>query len=173
MIRVSFESPKGGQGLSTTICGLAVAAADFGDLVSIQAFPDIFAICGMSDPVEGYDKFKVNEHLYIHETGDIADIIVGENLFGVDKRYLVIQPCYLALHRAMKEAPFNEFDGVITFDMPGRALNSRDVGDVLNLEVIGTIPWDEKIARQVDAGIFTFTRKEMQIYANIAKKVFA
>ena len=64
---------------------------------------------------------------------------------------LVVRPGYLALRAAVA----HEFrpDGVIVVEEPGRALVARDVGDVLGVPVVATIPLDPAVARAVDAGV--------------------
>ncbi|MFZ4668661.1 MAG: hypothetical protein ACOYML_05135 [Microthrixaceae bacterium] len=64
---------------------------------------------------------------------------------------LVIRSCYLALRRAsrLRVRP----DGVVVVLDPGRALDRRDVGDVVGAPVAAAIGVDPAVARAVDAGV--------------------
>ena len=64
---------------------------------------------------------------------------------------LVLRPCYLALRRALT-APV-EASAVVLVGEPQRALQQRDVEDVLGLRVRAAIPWRPAIATAVDAGL--------------------
>ena len=72
---------------------------------------------------------------------------------GADHSLLVIRPCYLALRRALA-APIRP-SAVVLVTEPGRALTAADVEDVLGVPVRAEIPWHERIARAVDAGLLT------------------
>lgn len=170
---VSFESLKGGQGLTSTMCGVGLSLAADGYKVSIGDSLDVFALLGLSDPLEGYgEKEVVSGHssLYVfeNEANPHSDIVLGENLYGADKRILVIQPCYLALRRAMKNRNPSAYDGIITFMVEGRALKPRDVEDVIGLPIIGSIPWIPEIARSIDAGVLN---RNTTTYSKLAKKI--
>jgi hypothetical protein len=65
---------------------------------------------------------------------------------------LVIRPCFLALRRALA-APVRP-SGVVVVEEPGRrSLDAGDVEDALGVPVHAVVPWDEAIARSVDAGL--------------------
>ncbi|HET7488309.1 MAG TPA: hypothetical protein VFJ85_10295 [Acidimicrobiales bacterium] len=64
---------------------------------------------------------------------------------------LVLRPCFLALRRALA-APVRP-SGVILVREEGRALGRRDVEDVLGVPVRAEVPWDQAVARRVDAGL--------------------
>jgi len=75
----------------------------------------------------------------------------AEVVRSAERSLLVTRPCYLSLRSAVgfELRP----DGVIVLQESGRALNSRDVGDVLNVPVLATVSCDEALARSVDAGV--------------------
>ncbi|MGH9023637.1 MAG: hypothetical protein ACRDV9_11150 [Acidimicrobiia bacterium] len=68
-----------------------------------------------------------------------------------DLSLLVLQPCYLALRRALA-APLRP-SGVILMSQPGRALTRRDVEAVLRVPVRAEVDHDPAVARAVDAGL--------------------
>jgi hypothetical protein len=64
---------------------------------------------------------------------------------------LVIRPCFLALRRALA-APVRP-SGVVVVEEAKRTLDVADIEDVLGVPVQAVVPWDETIARSVDAGL--------------------
>lgn len=62
----------------------------------------------------------------------------------------VTRPCYVALRRA--KAAEVTADGVVLVDEPGRALQARDVSEVLGIPVVGVVEVDPQVSRAVDAG---------------------
>jgi hypothetical protein len=64
---------------------------------------------------------------------------------------LVLRPCYLALRRALA-APVRP-SGVVVVEEPRRTLDVADIEGVLGVPVHAVVPWDEGIARAVDAGL--------------------
>lgn len=62
----------------------------------------------------------------------------------------VTRACYMAIRRA--KALKVDADGVIFIDEPGRALNARDISDVLGLPVVGVVEADPEVTRAVDSG---------------------
>ncbi len=81
-----------------------------------------------------------------------ADRSPGRELAsGATLSLAVLRPCYLALRRALA-APLRP-DGVVLVTEPGRALQGRDVEDVLGVPVWAEVPLDPAVARAVDAGL--------------------
>jgi hypothetical protein len=78
--------------------------------------------------------------------------LAGDLAAGAGHSLLVIRPCYLSLRRAT-QAPLRP-SGLIVVEEAGRALRSRDAGDVLGVGVVATVPVDPAVARCVDAGLF-------------------
>lgn len=72
---------------------------------------------------------------------------------GAAVSLMVVRPCYVALRRALA-APIRP-TGVVLVCEPGRALNRRDVEDVLQVPVRAEIPYDPAVARLVDAGLLS------------------
>ena len=70
---------------------------------------------------------------------------------GAEVSLLVLRPCYLGLRRALA-APVRP-SGVVLVTEAGRALGRRDVEEVLGVPVRAEIPFDEVVARAVDAGL--------------------
>jgi MinD-like ATPase involved in chromosome partitioning or flagellar assembly len=64
---------------------------------------------------------------------------------------LVTRPCYLSMRRAVSRGV--SADGVVLVQEPGRALDRRDVADVLGLQVVASVEVDPAVARSVDAGL--------------------
>jgi hypothetical protein len=64
---------------------------------------------------------------------------------------LVTRPCYLSLRRAVRHP--RPADGVVLVADAGRALDRRDVEQVLGLPVLCTVQVDPVVSRAVDAGV--------------------
>jgi len=64
---------------------------------------------------------------------------------------LVTRPCYLSLRRAVRHPV--PADGVVLVADAGRALDRRDVEQVLGLPVLCTVQVDPVVSRAVDAGV--------------------
>jgi MinD-like ATPase involved in chromosome partitioning or flagellar assembly len=69
---------------------------------------------------------------------------------------LVTRPCYLSMRRAVSRGV--SADGVVLVLEPGRALDRRDVADVLGLQVVASVEVDPAVARSVDAGLLVRRR---------------
>lgn len=69
------------------------------------------------------------------------------------RRIMVIQPCYLALRRAVAQAV--RPDAIVLVTDRYRALTARDVEATLGAPVTATVAIDPLVARAVDAGLFT------------------
>jgi hypothetical protein len=81
-----------------------------------------------------------------------ADRAPGRELAaGASVSLAVLRPCYLALRRAL-EAGIRP-SGVVLVTEPGRALQRRDVEEVLGVPVWAEIPHNQTLARAVDAGL--------------------
>ena len=74
----------------------------------------------------------------------------AEHLREAGTSMLVITSCYVALRRATRSAV--SADGVVLLAEPGRALDRRDVEDVLGLPVVGVVESDPAVRRAVDSG---------------------
>jgi hypothetical protein len=83
---------------------------------------------------------------------DPVAAIAADLAAGAGHSLMVIRPCYLSLRRAT-QAPLRP-SGLIVVEEPGRALRSRDAGDVLGVGVVARLPVEPAIARCVDAGLF-------------------
>lgn len=70
---------------------------------------------------------------------------------GAALSLVVLRPCYLALRRALA-APIRP-SGIVLVHERGRALQRRDVEDVLGVPVWAEVPVDDNLARAVDAGL--------------------
>src|SRR5690606_27286599 len=84
--------------------------------------------------------------------------LAGERLAGLvsalaaaGTSLVVTRSCYLALRRAV--AAHAAADGVVLVQEGGRALDRRDVAQVLGLPVLASVECDPAVARSVDAGL--------------------
>lgn len=82
---------------------------------------------------------------------DGPDGPILDRLADAGTSLLVLRPCYLALRRAV--ARRTRADGIVLLVEPGRALDRRDVADVVGLPVVATVEVDPVVARAVDAGL--------------------
>lgn len=97
-----------------------------------------------------------------------ADTPVAQALIdGADVSLAVIQPCYLALRRAVRDPRLAEADGIVVIEDAQRPLRAREVADVLGRPVVARIAMSASIARTIDAGVFP-TRLPEQVRAPIA-----
>lgn len=173
-----FYTAKGGQGCTVTAAAYALAQCDHAAeqtelpsvLIDATGSFDLTAVLGMPEPQErgGYAEINSNLRLY-HSPEDpygLADcldadgyaVIVDAGCVPTDHdlrdtfRILVTSNCYIALRRALalNESP----DAFVLIDEPGRALNERDVAEVLGVErFCKPVPRDPAIARAVDSGL--------------------
>jgi MinD-like ATPase involved in chromosome partitioning or flagellar assembly len=81
-----------------------------------------------------------------------AGVCADTTVVPSGRSLLVIRSCYLALRRASRLTV--RPDGVVVVLDPGRALDRRDVGDVVGAPVVATLEVDPAVARAVDAGTF-------------------
>lgn len=77
--------------------------------------------------------------------------VAPELLGAADRSLLVVRPCYLALRRAA--AATVRPSGVVLVTEEGRALDRRDVEQVLGVPVVAEVPTVPAVARAVDAGL--------------------
>jgi hypothetical protein len=92
---------------------------------------------------------------------DAAAVVVDGGVAGRDPltdaftragvSLLVTRPCYLSLRRAARQPV--PADGVVLVADAGRALDRRDVEQVLGLPVLCTVQVDPVVSRAVDAGV--------------------
>lgn len=80
-----------------------------------------------------------------------SDPIPHEMATVVDRHFLVVRPCYLALRRARHLDC--ALDGVIVVNEPNRVLTAADVESVVGVPVSATLSFSADIARRVDAGV--------------------
>lgn len=86
-----------------------------------------------------------------------ADRSPGRQLAqGATVSLCVLRPCYLALRRAL-DADARP-SGVVLVNEPFRALQRRDVEEVLGVPVWAEIAYDAALARAVDAGLLASRR---------------
>lgn len=151
----TFYSHKGGSG--TSVLAAAHALGVGGTLVDLGG-GDLAGILGM-----GTEAGEIRDGLVLSaeiptdgpvtiDAGTIAPEDAAEMFAATPGPHvLVIRPCYVALKRALRSevTPY----GVVVVTEPGRALDVRDVSEVLGLEVLATIAHDPAVARAVDAGL--------------------
>lgn len=131
--------------------------------------PDPAALHRLSVPVvEGLRLVPAGEGAPVTDVGPLeqalsdraADVVVDAGVLGgrcgadwepFGRSLLVVRPCYLALRAAV--ALQRRPDAAVVVEEPGRALVARDVGDVLGVPVVATVPLDPAVARAVDAGV--------------------
>ncbi len=75
---------------------------------------------------------------------------------GATASVCVLRPCYLALRRALEAE--QRPSGVVLVHEPFRALQRRDVEEVLGVAVWAELEWDAAVARAVDAGLLASRR---------------
>ncbi len=73
-------------------------------------------------------------------------------LICAGRSLLVCSSCYLALRRAIRVS--ETADGLVVVADPGRALNGRDISELLGVRLLAQIDRDPAVARSVDAGLF-------------------
>jgi hypothetical protein len=88
--------------------------------------------------------------------GDAPDPVAAGLLDRADRAVLVTRACYLALRRVALGRL--RIDEVVLIEEAGRALQVRDVEDVVGAPVRVRVPVDPAIARAVDAGLLAGRR---------------
>jgi hypothetical protein len=87
-----------------------------------------------------------------HVVVDAGMHVPPEPVLGtLDRSWLVVRPCYLALRRAALLGA--SATGVVVVGEPGRALRVVDVEHAVGRPVVAALEWDPAVARAVDAGL--------------------
>ncbi len=79
-------------------------------------------------------------------TSHVLDVLAGSGT-----SVLVTRACYLSLRRALRCTL--SADGAVLVAEAGRAMDRRDVHDVLGIPVVAVVEADPALARAVDAGL--------------------
>jgi len=95
-----------------------------------------------------------------HDTGthhtvvDAGLVTLPDSLYEhCDLHIMIVQPCYLALRRAVVDPRIKLVDGLVVVRPPHRVLNDRDVENVLGVSVLASVPIGHDVARRVDSGL--------------------
>lgn len=162
----SFYSVKGGAGCSTVAACFALLTAETEQSTRVRSrqpedMASIFGVPEPASPGSSVDIGAGNGALWLEpwtwpDPTDVPTIYdYGLDIDGLPdaRTFLVIQPEYLSLKRALKIG--HSPDGVVLMGMPERSLQQADVEDVLGLRVVATVPWEPVVATAIDAGILT------------------
>lgn len=158
---IGLISPKGGQGVTTTACGLAIAMSRSMPVTLVGSATTAAALGVATSST----TFQVNDNLrftsVLPEDQPFVDIDVSDlhpnSIAVIDGMraavtYMVVRPCYLALRRAVSmEKP----DGIIVIREPGRALTSGDIERAIGAPVVAELVADPAVAMAVDAGLLS------------------
>jgi MinD-like ATPase involved in chromosome partitioning or flagellar assembly len=87
----------------------------------------------------------------VADCGRAESAALGAFVDAADRSLLVVRNCYVALQRALR-APRRPTAVVLVSEW-GRALQPRDVEDVLGVPVVTEIRWEPAVARAVDSGL--------------------
>lgn len=153
-MKVGIISPKGGQGVTTVASALAAWHSGFAP-TTLYANRDTAACLGI--PAGHGDPWR-NERLTVlfDNESDVTDndFVVYDGQTG-DINLMVVRPCYLTLHRAVREdtVGFYKVDGLIVIEEPGRALTATDVERALGRSACCVIPFAPEVSRCIDAGL--------------------
>jgi len=184
---VVCRSPKGGSGATITSAALAMMLAAqhrgggyivdlAGELAPALGIPDppdtkpvdvnaslkllSFAPRELRTPVEHNWKEVANQ-LLAYDAPVVIDAgttEINEHLSQiVDRTFLVVRPCYLALRKASNKMShgYLRCEGLIVLEEAGRALTPTDISTVLKTPIVATIKVDSSISRAVDAGLLS------------------
>jgi hypothetical protein len=162
---------KGGQGTSTVAALIALEAQDAGSRVTLVSADgnqgDLRALLGLAASAG-------NEHAaeainFVNSADGPAVTVIDHGTSTADGRltdggaiYLVVRgPCYLGLRRAL--ALGVRPDGVILLSESGRSLGRSDLEDVLGVKVVAEVEVSPQMARCLDAGIVSATRRRPRL----------
>jgi cellulose biosynthesis protein BcsQ len=170
---INLFSLKGGQGVTTTAVLIANAFISEGKSVLLveREDGDLHDLLNATRPVAGVaTQLKANLTLLAVATHEIPtygfDVVItdlGEYQEG-SENYLVTQPCYLALKRAVgQDELVKQCDGVIIVRPADRVLTNKDVTNVLNIRLIATVNMDASVARASDAGLLAIRGKAIEL----------
>lgn len=162
-MQISFVSAKGGQCTTTTMVGIATCwAKHSSDKIFIEEAKDVRSIFGMPYAANedfGYVDVAERVKLFSNVVPPYQDVAFRETLADFDSlTVLVTRACYLSLKHIMDNPVYQKVDGIIVVQESGRALDRRDVEDIVGVPVIATVPWQLQIQQAVDAG--TLARRE-------------
>lgn len=171
MTDINFWSPKGGQGTTTLVCGIANALSRTGETVQIVAegdrANDILAVFGSATLAESNFRSTIRENLQVPQ---IPVGKVDRRLFDCGTDVSALQPdcinvmvtkaCYLSLRKLLKVTRdfghpeiLDHFHGFVLVEESGRALLAADIEAVAEMDHLGSVPYDSSISRAVDAGM--------------------
>lgn len=162
MTTTVFYSPKGGQGCTVTACAYALrlAAESAGDVLLIDWGGDAHAALGLPSPDGNYSA-DVATHLSIlvepgvFSADDFQHTVIDAGTALTEPipdatHVMVIEPCYLALRRAV--AMSFKPDMIAVLEPPTRVLTRADVERAVGAPT-AAIAQGPAIARAVDAGL--------------------
>lgn len=182
---IDIHSYKGGTGVTTTACAVAMASARAGKttlLIDAQDTPNSFSFFGMSEPVKGDNSIKnvgldITANLDLitdegsgHVSLDNYEVVVFDNgrQTGINyeamgypvSRVCVVRNDYMTLRNtvarsATPSAP--EVEAFVLFYDATVTLSDRDVTAVLGTDAI-VVKMDAHVQRTIDAGLTTTRR---------------
>lgn len=155
---IAVSSTKGGTGTSTVAALIALSSGvktmildqsqsrDMDAILNINPgsgstvqITDLVDLCRGDDPeMENYDLVVIDRGTNTTPVGDARNIFVTRK-------------CYLSLRKTIKLK--HEYEGIIVVDEADRALTVKDVSNVVNLPIVGTVAYNPALSRSVDAGL--------------------
>ena len=126
MLHLVPSGPSGVRGFAGVAGGESGAALG----VVLREWGTVVADCGRADDAATRALVEVSDHTIV-----------------------VVRACYLGIRRAASDELVQCASGLVVVQDPGRTIGSREVGDVLGVPVLATVPVRSAIARVVDAGV--------------------
>ena len=156
---IEVSSPKGGVGVSTTACAIAVGLAKEGNkvlLVDMNDDGDMNAI--MPTHSENITIVSKNSGHTYEPNHDYMVVDAGNQTFDYPNniavhRIGVVRNDYLSLKGVTQSPMKHEYHNFIAYIIPSNCLTKHDVANVLRKKVV-SVEMSEGVARSIDAGLF-------------------
>lgn len=159
---IMVTGARGGQGTTTVAAGLALYAAEAGEVALVTAEDTATrALLGVP-AVEGEPTLAGGSLTLVSAPAiplpattvvDAGRLGSGHPAVGEAEHYVVLRgPCYVALATLVaSDGPRPH--GIILVAEDGRSLTARDVEEVTGLPVVATVQASPRVARTIDAGL--------------------
>lgn len=168
MTSISFIGAKGGSGTSTIAAATALLASEHLNVCLEGEVGDMAALLGIQPSLggmqvnptlrlNGYTSASYEPQLHVWDLGPI-DTSSAEDVVYRGDTYIVMRgPDYLGLRRVVEGLHKVENPkGIVLLAEKGRALSVSDVEAATHLSVVFAKPISERVARDIDAGLFAY-----------------
>ena len=183
-MRIEFVGARGGQGTSTVAAVAALLLGEIHGRVRLDAGDPaaVAALLGAARAVDRPTRLTPTVELaglvtrsaagwsaVVSDVGCLASRSVAPDGAVTDHRVGVLRgPCYVAL-RTLAGANRIPLAGLVLCSEAGRALDRRDVEDIVGLPVLATVDVTPAVARTLDSGLGVARLARMREFAQVRR----